>query len=227
MANRILGGRRCCRVDEGIAFIHPNCANLNDMVDKLRLYISAAPELRFERDLLARAVAEIPTSLGWTITQTPGADREPDLDAVTRANVHLLILGSDIQAPVGLEWATARRAGNPVALFYKSSALQTQAAQAFVREAAKFSRWQGFSDAFELRRRALRLLVDHILAHGARYEISAAEAETLRAWRKALDAKAKDRQAVDDTRGGAEQSAVILTTERFTPSEGKLLRAKT
>lgn len=196
------------------------------MVDKLRLYISAAPELRFERDLLARAVAEIPTSLGWTITQTPGADREPDLDAVTRANVHLLILGSDIQAPVGLEWATARRAGNSVALFYKSSALQTQAAQAFAREAAKFGRWQGFSDAFELRWRALRLLVDHILIQSARYEISAAEAETLRAWRKTLDAKAKDKKAVDDTRGGAEQSAVILTTERFTPSEGRLLRAK-
>lgn len=179
--------------------------------------------MRFERDLLARAVAEIPTSLGWTITQTPGADREPNLDAVTRADVHLLILGSDIQAPVGLEWATARRAGNVVALFYKSSALQTQAAQAFVREAAKFGRWQGFSDASELRWRALRLLVDHILAHSARYEISAAEAETLRAWRKAL---AKDNKAVDDARGGAEQSAVILTTERFTPSEGRLLRTE-
>lgn len=194
------------------------------MIDKLRLYVSAAPELRFERDVLARAIAEIPTSLGWTITQTPGADHEPDLEAVAQANVHLLILGSDIQAPVGLEWATARRAGNSVALFYKSSSLQTQAAQAFVREAAKFGRWQGFSDAFELRWRALRLLVDHILTHSTRYDINAAEAETLRAWRKTLDAKAKDKKTVDDRRGGAEQSAVILTTERFTPSEGKLLR---
>ncbi|MCS7056574.1 MAG: hypothetical protein NZM18_10450 [Thermoflexales bacterium] len=196
------------------------------MLDKLRLYVSAAPELRFERDVLARAVAEIPTSLGWTITQTPGSDHEPDLEAVTRADVHLLILGRDIQAPVGLEWAMARRAGNNVALFYKSSSLQTQAAQAFVREAAKFGRWQGFSDAFELRWRALRLLVDHILAHEARYEISAAEAETLRAWRKTLDAKAREKKAVDDRRGGAEESAVILTTERFIPSEGKLLQAK-
>lgn len=197
------------------------------MIDKLRLYISAAPELRFERDVLARAIAEIPTSLGWTITQTPGSDHEPDLDAIAQANVHLLILGSDIQAPVGLEWATARRAGNSVALFYKSSSLQTQAAQAFVREAAKFGRWQGFSDAFELRWRALRLLVDHILGHGARYQISTAEAETLRTWRKTLNARAKDKKTVDDRRGGAEQSAVILTTERFTPSEGRLLRVGT
>ncbi len=193
------------------------------MVDKLRLYVSAASDLRFERDVLARAVTEIPTSLGWTITQTPGANHEPDLEAVARANVHLLVLGSDIQAPVGLEWTAARRAGNSVALFYKSSALQTQAAQAFVREVAKFGRWQAFADVFELRWRALRLLVDHILTHSARYEIGAAEVEALRAWRKTLDAKAKDKKAVDDTRGGAEQSAVILTTERFIPSEGKLL----
>jgi hypothetical protein len=91
------------------------------MVDKLRLYISAAYDLRFERDVLARAIAEIPTSLGWTITQTPGPDQEANLDAVVQADVHLLILGSDIQAPVGLEWSTARRAGKQVSLLYKSS----------------------------------------------------------------------------------------------------------
>jgi hypothetical protein len=196
------------------------------MVDKLRLYISAASDLRFERDVLARAITEIPTSLGWTITQTPGADHEPDLEAVAQANFHLLILGSDIQAPVGLEWATARRAGNQVTLLYKSSALQTQAAQAFVREVARFGRWHAFADAFELRWRALRLLVDHILANSARYEIGSQEAEKLRAWRKTLDAQAREKKAVNDTRGGAEESAVILTTERFIPSEGRLLKSE-
>jgi hypothetical protein len=193
------------------------------MVDKLRLYISAALDLRFERDMLARAVTEIPTSLGWAITQTPGPDQEADLDAVVQADVHLLILGSDIQAPVGLEWSIARRAGRRVNLLYKSSARQTQAAQAFLREAARSARWQAFADAYDLRRLVLGLLVDHLLAHQARYQISAAEADALRQWRKTMEATARSKAAISDLRGGAEQSAVILTTERFVPSQGKLL----
>lgn len=196
------------------------------MVDKLTLYISAAPDLRFERDALARSITEIPTSLGWTIKQTPGANREPDLEAVARAHVHLLILGSDIQAPVGLEWATARRAGNTVMLFYKSSVSQTKAAQAFVRDASRYGAWQTFDDVEDLRRRVLKLLVDHILDHRARYEIASDEVERLRTWRKALTARAKGKRAVSDVRGGAEESAVIFTTERYVPSEGKLLRAE-
>jgi hypothetical protein len=196
------------------------------MVDKIRLYISAAPELRFERDALARAITEIPTSLGWAITQTPSADHQPDLEAVAQANFHLLILGSDIQAPVGLEWATARRAGNHVTLLYKSSALQTQAAQAFMREVARYGQWHTFADAFELRWRALRLLADHILANTTRYEIGSQEAEKLQAWRRTLDAQAREKKMASDAHGGAEQSAVILTTERFIPSEGRLLRSE-
>jgi len=193
------------------------------MVDKLRLYISAAHDLRFERDVLARAVTEIPTSLGWAITQTPGPEQEADLDAVLQADVHLLILGSDIQAPVGLEWSTAQRAGKAVRLLYKSSARQTQAAQAFVRDVARFGRWQAFDDARALRRLALGSLVDHLLAHCERYEINAAEAEQLRTWHKAMEAKAHSKEAISDLRSGAEQSAVILTTERFVPSQGTLL----
>lgn len=192
------------------------------MIDKLGLYISAAPDLRFERDLLARSITEIPTSLGWMITQTPGPDREPDLDAAARAHVHLLILGSDIQAPVGLEWATANRAGKAVTLLYKTSIARTQAAQAFFRDVSKYGSWQAFEDAFALRRRVLKLLVDHILSNSARYEIKSDESDKLRAWRKTLDDKRIG--TVDERHGGAEESAVILTTERFVPSEGKLLK---
>lgn len=191
------------------------------MIDKLTLYISAAPELRFERDLLARSITEIPTSLGWTIKQTPGPDREPDLNALARADVHLLMIGSDIQAPVGLEWVTSRRAGNAVTLLYKASVMQTQAAQAFVRDVSKFGQWVAFDDAADLRRRALKLLADHLLTHAARYDLSAPELAKLRDWRKTLDGKPK--QGVDDRRGGADANAVILTVERFVPSEGKLL----
>ena len=192
------------------------------MIDKLKLYISAAPDLRLERDALARAVAEIPTSLGFTITQTPASDREPDLDAVVEAHLHLLMIGSDIQAPVGLEWATARRNGKPVTLLYKSSALHTQAAHAFMRDLTKMGTWRAFGDTTQLRRQVLRLIVDHLLTQRVRYEIGEDEAATLRDWRKALDDTQK--RETGDVPSGADESAVILTTERFVPSGGKLLR---
>jgi hypothetical protein len=92
-----------------------------------------------------------------------------------------------------------------------------------LREAARSARWQAFADAYDLRRLVLGLLVDHLLAHQARYQISAAEADALRQWRKTMEATARSKAAISDLRGGAEQSAVILTTERFVPSQGKLL----
>jgi hypothetical protein len=195
------------------------------MTDQFRLYISAAPELRFERDVLARAITEIPTTLGWTITQTP-ANREPDLGAVRQADAHVLLMGSDIQAPVGLEWAVARRAGKPVALLFKSSVTQTQAAQAFVREVSKHGAWRAFEDPMALRRLVLKLLADHLIANADGYAMMPDEMDKLHAWRKTLDEKPK---AVNDARpatrsGGADADAVILTTERFVPSEGRLLR---
>lgn len=198
------------------------------MIDKFRLYISAAPDLRFERDVLARAITEIPTTLGWTITQTPTASREPDLAAVRQANAHLLILGSDIQAPVGLEWAIARRAGKPVVLLYKSSVTQTQAAQAFVREVAKQGNWRAFEDAAGLRRLVLKLLAERLISNAAGYEMLPDELDRLKAWRSTLDEKQKG--AVSDARPSASSGlaagadAVILTTERFIPAEGKLLK---
>jgi len=201
------------------------------MIDKLKLYISAAPDLGTERDALARAVAEVPTSLGFTITQTPTTDREPDLAAVAGAHVHLLILGSDIQAPVGLEWATARRRHKAVALFFKSSVARTQAAQAFMRDVAKLSAWQSFDDVQDLHGHVVRLIIDHLLALKTRYEIANEEVATLRAWREGLAGKRKRGRGGEGglseagtPASGVGESAVILSIERFVPSEGVLLR---
>lgn len=195
------------------------------MVDKLLVYISASPDLRLERAVLLRAVTEIPTSLGWSIRHTPSAGKEPDLDAVARANVHVLMIGSDIQAPVGLEWLTAKRAGRSVKFFHKTSVMQTQSAQAFMRELARFAAWQRFVDAAGLRMKVLKLLSDHLLSNVVPYEISNEEANRLKTWRTGIDAD-KNKKAVDDRRGGADQGGVILTTspERFVPSEGKLIK---
>ncbi len=186
-------------------------------IEKLLLFISATPDLRLERDVVARAVTEIPTSLGWTIKQTPGAGRESDLRAVDTADIHLLLLGRDIQAPVGLEWASARRAGRPVQLFRLDTA-QTQAGTGFMREVSRHGAWTLFKDAVDLRPLALAAIGDHLVTHAGAYDIVDKELADLRNWRATLT-----KTKVDDLRAKDESGGVILTTERFVPKEGKLL----
>jgi hypothetical protein len=41
------------------------------MADQILLYISAAEDLRPEREILSRAVTEVPVSLGWRIVHSP------------------------------------------------------------------------------------------------------------------------------------------------------------
>ena len=190
------------------------------MADRVLLYISAASDLTAEREVLSRAITEIPTSLGWRITQTPIGDEPLALQAAAQADLHLLILGGDIRAPVGAEWLAAQRAGHTPTLFLKDSA-HTLAARFFIRDLEHYAAWRPFNDATDLRRQVLVLLVEHILDHAIHYQINPDEFEKLRAWRKRLETP--DKKPVDKTRGGAGASSVILSPERFIPSEGKLV----
>jgi len=190
------------------------------MADRVLLYISAASDLVPEREVLNRAIAEIPTSLGWRIIQTPVADEPLDLEAAAQADLHLLILGGDIRAPVGAEWLAARRSGHMPTLFLKQSA-HTPAALFFIRDLERYAAWRPFDDAADLRRQVLALLVEHILNHAIHYQINPDEFEKLRTWRKQLETSEK--QPVDKTRRGAGASSVILSPERVISSEGKLV----
>jgi hypothetical protein len=81
---------------------------------RLRLFVSAATELEAEHEAIGQAVARIPVpSLGW--------------DDITGADFFVLLLGRDVQAPVGAELLAARRAGKR-ALAYRKDVQRTQAA---------------------------------------------------------------------------------------------------
>jgi hypothetical protein len=194
------------------------------MPDRILLYISAAPNLTLEREVLGRATIEIPTTLGWRVRQTPGADERLDLQAVARADVHLLIMGGDIRAPVGAEWLAAQQAGRTPALFLKQDINRTPAGTIFVRDLERYAAWRPYDDASDLRRQALLLLTDHILERADYYDIRPDEFRKLRAWRKQVETAEK--QSPDQTEGGAGASSVILSPERFVPFEGKLVRAR-
>jgi hypothetical protein len=192
------------------------------MVDQILLYISAATDLRAEREILGRAVTEVPVSLGWRVVQSPAGDEPVDLAAVARADIHLLLLGSDIRAPIGSEWRAAQRAGHPPALFLKERILRTPAAQDFLRFVARQDTWRRFEGLADLRSQVLRLLARHILDYAQRYALSPAEMGRLQSWRAELESAAGD--VAGAARGGAGESGVLLSRERYVPSDGVLLQ---
>lgn len=194
------------------------------MVDTLLLYISAAPDLQAERDILGRAVTEIPVTLAWRILQSPLRGTSPDLEAVAQADLHLLLLGGDIRAPIGLEWQAARRAGRLPALFLKQDALRTPAAHAFVRYLGEQFTWHAYKDSPDLRLQALKLIAGHILERTLYYALSPDELGRLTQWREELEAGKAS--TVDEAPGGAGESSLIFSRERYTPSQGVLIQPK-
>jgi hypothetical protein len=190
------------------------------MADTLLLYLSAAGDLEAEREMVGRAVASVPVTLGWRVVQSPLRDDPVDFEAVARADVHLVLLGGDARAPVGLEWQAARRAGRRPVLFKKQGVARTPAGDEFARYAGFQAPWRPFGDAADLRRQVLRLLADHLLEQSIYYALAPEELARLQEWRARLD---KDAAADDRSGRGAGDSAVILSPERYVPSEGILL----
>lgn len=184
------------------------------------LYISAAPELTRERGVLGHAITTIPTTLGWTITYTPASGEALNVEAVARANAHLLVLGSDIKAPVGFEWQIARRAGRLPRLFLRDT-LHTLAADAFARELSQHAPWHRYADADDLRRQVLKWLGAYLIEHALSFGLPVTEIEQLRTWQAELE-KTAPSPAGESPRETA-HSGVVLSPERFVPREGRIV----
>jgi hypothetical protein len=191
------------------------------MTDQILLYISAAADLARERDLLGRSVAEIPVELGWMVQQSPLKNEIINEEAITGADVHFLVMGGDIRAPVGLEWMLARRSGRHPVLLIKSRIHRTAAAQEFIRFTGGAPSWQSFKDGAELRFMVLSHLVKHIVDRAAYYSLTQPEIDRLLSWSKEL--KSTPDEANAEIPGGAGESGRIYSTERYIPSEGYLL----
>ncbi len=190
------------------------------MADRLLLYISAASDLRVEREVLGRAVTEVPVSLAWRVVHSPGGDEPVDVDAVSRADVHLLLLGGDIRAPVGLEWRYALLAGRQPVPFLKQDVRRTPAGEHFLRFVQQRAAWRPFQDPADLRRQFLALLANHVIDRAILYRLSPMELARLEEWRTEI--AAAPALAGEGGRGAGE-SGVILSRERFVPSEGILV----
>jgi hypothetical protein len=178
------------------------------------IYISAAADLMAEREALARMVAALPVTLAWHIAQTPVTDADSlDLEALRIADLHFLVMASDIRAPVGLEWRIVGRAGRPSAAFLKRGIMRTPAGEVFIKDAGVT--WQPFAEPADLTRQVQRLLVEHLVRYALRYALTPEEVARLEAL------PGVETPAEESARGReAGHSAVILSRERFEPGEG-------
>lgn len=178
------------------------------------IYISAASDLMAEREALARMIAALPVTLAWRIVQTPLTEVDPlDLDALGYADLYFLLMGSDIRAPVGLEWLTARRVRQSAVPYLKRGVLRTPAARVFIKDAGVV--WRSFHDTADLSRQVQHTLAEHLLRHATQYLLTPDEIAGLEAL------PTSDTSADQASRGEeAGHSAVILSRERFEPSEG-------
>jgi hypothetical protein len=149
------------------------------MPTQVRLFISAGPELEPAREVLGRALAELPINAGWVIKRTP------DVDSVAECHLFLLLFGSDIWAPVGLELYWARRTEKPI-LAYRSARARTPAGQVFVQENSDLG-WTGFADLSALQRAFGRDVGRFLLHHGERYGVRLIEMQALTAYIQGLD----------------------------------------
>jgi hypothetical protein len=192
------------------------------MNSQILLYISAATDLEAERDILARAVVDIPVDLGWRIAQSPRHSEPLDAEAVVNADIHLLLMGGDIRAPVGLEWITAQRAGRRPILFLKQDIRRTIAALDFIRFVENHASWQPFQGGVDLRQSVQMLLVNYILEQALRFALKPLEMEGLHSWRSELEESPTAND--DEAQGGTGESSLIFSKERYVPSKGILIR---
>ena len=182
------------------------------------MYISAAGDLNIERDALSRAITEIPTTLAWKIILTPLIAQEPDLQALSEAHIHILLLGSDVRAPVGVEWASGRRSGRLPRLYLKENTIRTQSAQAFERELSRFTNWLPYVSLADVKHKLLLHVSEYLLFKRDYFELTSEELDRLSVWRRSI--RTENPKSIDQTIGGAGNSSIILSAERFMPSDG-------
>ncbi len=180
------------------------------------IYISAAPHLMSEREALARMIAELPVTLAWHIGQTP-AEAEPlAMELLLAADLYFLVMGADIRAPVGLELHAAQRANRAVIAFLRQGGTHTPAGEIFIRQARLH--WRPFTDAAHLSQQVQRIVTEHLIRHAIQYALRPVEIRQL----ESLLAVSRSKDPPIEGQG-AGHSAVLLSPERYTPSEGVIV----
>jgi len=175
---------------------------------QLGIYVSAAPEMDRECELLGQLLAELTPAIGWSIKRTPAPHENgnPDLQALRSSQFYLILLGADIVAPVGVEWLTARKASLSILAYRNASVALTPAASVFLRDTGL--NWKEYHSAQEFSQSLERALIEELLRGTPGYGLHLADIEGLSARLKKLE-EGEPRQE-DDERRGAGRGGIIL-----------------
>lgn len=176
------------------------------MAETLRIFVGATRDLEAERGVIGKAIAEIPVQLAIEIRRTPPLlpTYEEIFERIANCDRVYFLLGNDISAPAGLEWATAWRLERSV-LPLRCSPRPTPAAQEFQRLSPL--PWIDFHNASELAR-IVSLDVARLLKHPAnRYGLRVTELERLEAYIRRLD---RLQVTLDKEPSGAEGGGMLI-----------------
>ncbi len=188
------------------------------MAEVLRLFVSATRDLEPQRAVIGRAIANLPVRVGIEIRRTPPkkATQETIFDLIANCDRVYILLGRDITAPLGSEWAIARRLERPI-LALRAQVPTTPAAQEFLRFTQ--IKWAPFRSDEELARLVTLDVVDLLLHPTNRYGLAPDEIDRLLAYRRHLEAE----EVAQGEPGGAEGGGILLDDRRREPLRGHLL----
>lgn len=178
------------------------------MEKELSIYISASPEMDTECELIGQRLAAMPKAVKWTIKRTPGRHElaNPDLVTLRKSQFYLILLGTDITAPVGVEWLAARNAGLYVFAYRNMGRAASPAAAYFAHNSG--IEWQNYRTPQEFIQHFERSLINRLLQHVPGYGLELSDLEELSAHLKALEKEGQEPE--DEKRRGAGRGGVIL-----------------
>lgn len=180
------------------------------MTAELAIYVSAAPEMDPECELLGQRLANLTHSIRWRIKRTPtsGPYANPDLEALAHSQFYLILLGQDIRAPMGVEWRAAQSEGLSILAYRSTQWTPTPAASVFAHQASlewrEYASPQQFAQDFE--RRLIRMLIEGTPGYG----LSLQDVQELA---QRLEEQKKEQESSDaegEARRGAGQGGIIL-----------------
>ena len=178
----------------------------------LSLYVSASPEMDAECELLGQMLASLPRSMEWVIKRTPGPfeHSNPDMEALSSSQFYVILLGTDITAPIGVELRAALGHGLSIHAYRDTTATVTPAAAVFARESGLS--WRGHSSPQDFSRQFERALITRLIEGTPGYGLDLSEIGELSSRLGALE---EDAEGPDtEERRGAGSGGVILASTR-------------
>lgn len=188
------------------------------MVNIVKLYVSAANDLPNERELIGQIVTEIPVTLGWQINHTPLRNKLLDEKLIIDADLHLIIFGADIRAPIGYEWHLSRMSGSKPAFIIKENIPRTIAGTDFLKNISDYPKLLTYNSLAEFRKQVLTHVSQHLLRFADFFTIKSEEFERISQFNE--DLEEIEPNILDDVTG---EDSIILTRKRFLPKDGVLI----